>query len=109
MADGVRTAGISCKGNAKVLVTKHNYKGRYYYVTYAHMSSYANVKVGQYISRDTLLAYMGNTGCSTGAHLHMEISTCHWKNNGGCTYAQYQNRLVSPSSLISFPSRWNNR
>lgn len=102
-------AGISCNGNALVLVTKHNYGGRYYYVTYAHMSSYANVRVGQHITENTLLAYMGTSGCSTGPHLHMEISTCHWKNNGGCTYSQYQRRFVNPNNLISFPSRWNNR
>lgn len=102
-------AGISCNGNALVLVTKHNYNGKYYYVTYAHMRSYGNVKVGQHITRDTLLAYMGTSGCSTGPHLHMEISTCHWKNNGGCTYSQYQNRFVSPNKLVSLPSRWNNR
>ncbi|MDO5393461.1 MAG: peptidoglycan DD-metalloendopeptidase family protein [Mycoplasmatota bacterium] len=102
-------AGIKCNGNALVVVTKHNYNGRYYYVTYAHMRSYGNIKVGQYITRNTLIAYMGTTGCSTGPHLHMEISTCHWKNNGGCTYSQYQSRFVSPPSLISFPSRWTNR
>lgn len=102
-------AGYKCNGNALVIVTKHNYNGRYYYVTYAHMSAYANVRVGQYITRNTLIAYMGNSGCSSGPHLHMEISTCHWKNNGGCTYSQYQRRFVNPNNLISFPSRWNNR
>lgn len=102
-------AGLTCNGNALILVTKHNYNGKYYYVTYVHMSSYANVSVGQHITRNTLLGYMGNTGCSTGPHLHMEVATCHWANLGGCTSQQYQNRLLNPKSVVSLPSRWNNR
>lgn len=101
--------GISCKGNAKIVVTKHNYKDKYYYVTYAHLSNYGNISVGQYVSRNTVIGYMGNTGCSTGAHLHMEITTCHWKNNGGCTYNQYERTFVNPAKLVTFPSSWTNR
>lgn len=101
--------GISCKGNAKVIVVKHNYNGSYIYMTYAHLSNYGNVSVGQYVTKDTVIGYMGNSGCSTGPHLHMEISKCHWKNNGGCTYAAYKKNMINPSSLITFPSRWNNK
>lgn len=101
--------GITCKGNAKVMVVKHNYNDSYVYVTYAHLSNFANVKVGQYVTKDTVIGYMGNTGCSTGAHLHMEIAPCHWKNNGGCTYSAYEAKLKNPANYITFPSRWNNR
>lgn len=101
--------GISCKGNAKIVVTKHYYNNKYYYVTYAHLSNYGNISVGQAVTRQTVIGYMGNTGCSTGPHLHLEISTCHWKNNGGCTYSGYQAKFVNPATLINFPSSWNNR
>ena len=101
--------GITCKGNAKVIVVKHNYNNSYLYVTYAHLSNFGNVREGQYVTKDTVIGYMGNTGCSTGAHLHMEISTCHWKNNGGCTYAAYESRFKNPANYIALPSRWNNR
>lgn len=101
--------GITCKGNAKVIVVKHNYNGSYIYVTYAHLSSFANVSEGQYVTKDTVIGYMGNTGCSTGPHLHMEIATCHWKNNGGCTYSTYETRFKNPANYVTFPSSWNNR
>lgn len=101
--------GISCKGNAKVIVVKHNYNGGYIYVTYAHLSNFANVSQGQIVTKDTVIGYMGNSGCSTGAHLHMEISTCHWKNNGGCTYNSYESRFKNPANYFTIPSRWNNR
>ena len=97
-----------CNGNAKIVVVKHNYNGRYIYSSYVHLSSYANIWVGQYVSKDTVIGYMGTTGCSTGEHLHLEIADCHWKN-GGCSYGAYTNRLINPENLINFPGSWSNR
>ena len=100
--------GFWCNGNAKIVVVKHNYNGRYIYSSYVHLSGYGNVWVGQYVSRDTVIGYMGTTGCSTGEHLHLEIADCHWKN-GGCYYDDYVNRLIDPGDLINFPGSWSNR
>lgn len=105
--------GFSCMGNAKIVVIKHNYNNSYIYSSYVHLSSYGNISVNQFVTKDTVIGYMGTTGCSTGAHLHLEIASCHWKNDGGCLYDwgsnSYVNRLINPSTLINFPSRWNNR
>ncbi|MEP7265897.1 MAG: M23 family metallopeptidase, partial [Bacteroidota bacterium] len=46
-----------------------------YKTLYAHMSKF-NVRQGQRINRGDLLGYVGNTGSSTGPHLHYEV----WKN-----------------------------
>lgn len=94
---------------ALVVKIKHNYNGRYIYSTYAHLSKFGNISVGQYISYTTSIGNMGNTGYSFGAHLHLEITTCDWNQGGGCTWAAYQKNTINPYSLINFPSSWNNR
>ena len=100
--------GYWCNGNAKIVVVKHNYNGRYIYSSYVHLSGYGNIWEGQYVSKDTVIGYMGTTGCSTGEHLHLEIADCHWKN-GGCSYNSYTNRLIDPGDLINIPGSWSNR
>ena len=103
-----RRMGFSCNGNAKIVVVKHNYNGSYIYSSYVHLGSYGNISEGSFVTQNTIIGYMGNTGCSTGPHLHLEIGTCFWKN-GGCNYDTYKSRLLNPGNLISFPSSWNNR
>lgn len=111
--------GYWCNGNAKIVVIKHNYNGSYIYSSYVHLSSYGNIYEGKFVSRDTIIGYMGNTGCSTGPHLHLEIANCFWKNGGGCTYSGYwsngryiegyTDKLINPSSLVNIPGSWGNR
>ncbi|MGW4150633.1 M23 family metallopeptidase, partial [Streptomyces albogriseolus] len=56
-------------GNAVVI--KHGNKT---YSQYAHLSS-VNVKVGQVVKTGQKIALSGNTGNSSGPHLHFEIRT----------------------------------
>lgn len=68
-------------GNTVVVVSGGGY--RYYY---AHLSAYADdLREGQFVTTNTLLGYVGNTGnaASTPPHLHLGIYTsepgrCDW-------------------------------
>lgn len=49
-----------------------------YYTLYAHMSGFANVSVGETVTRGQIIGYVGMTGAATGPHLHYEIRTCEY-------------------------------
>jgi len=72
--------------------TTDTYYGKYLKVKkddiimiYAHCSKLL-VKAGDKIKKGSLIAYVGNTGNSTGPHLHFEL--------------KYQDRLVDPSDVL---------
>ena len=54
-------------GNYVIVRHKHGY-----YTRYAHLQSF-RVKVGQRIQQNEVVGYIGNTGISTGPHLHYEV------------------------------------
>ena len=94
---------------ALVLKVRHNVGGRIIYSTYAHLSSWS-VSVGQTVGLNTQIGRMGNTGYSTGPHLHLELTTCDWKSaGGGCTWSQYQRSTINPAVYVSLPSSWSTR
>lgn len=64
-------------GYGNVVILTHSIKGQTYATVYAHMSS-ISVSVGQEISQGQQVGGMGNTGRSTGTHLHFEIHVGPW-------------------------------
>ncbi len=68
-ADGVVTTAGWQSGYGRLVVIKHDFGIE---TRYAHNSN-IRVKVGQRVSRGDHIADMGNTGRSTGTHLHYEV------------------------------------
>lgn len=72
-----------------------------YIATYEHMKQQAVVKKGSYVSQGQVIGYVGNTGHSTGSHLHFEIvveSTLSKKSKlVECLYSDVNNRHLKPT------------
>ena len=83
---------------AKMVMIVHNVDGKLVFSQYAHLGSYA-VSTGQVVTPNTVIGYMGNTGYSTGCHLHLEMSKNYgWNYN--TDYYTYLNYIVSPFKYI---------
>jgi murein DD-endopeptidase MepM/ murein hydrolase activator NlpD len=59
-------------GYGKMVIIDHGFGYKTYY---AHMSKY-NTKVGRNVKRGEIIGFVGNSGLSSGPHLHYEV----WKN-----------------------------
>lgn len=56
----------------KYIVIEHNIKGKTFKSLYAHLDR-QTVKVGQVVKQGSVIGNVGNTGRTTGTHLHFEI------------------------------------
>jgi len=68
-ADGIVSSVKTESGYGKLVTIDHGYG---YRTLYGHNSKF-NVKVGQRVRRGDRIASVGNTGRSTGSHVHYEI------------------------------------
>lgn len=91
-ADGVVIRSDYSSSYGNVVYLSHHINGQTFTTVYAHMSS-RSVSVGQTVSQGQQLGFMGNTGDSTGQHLHFEIHAGEW--NQGKTNA------VNPALYIN--------
>jgi murein DD-endopeptidase MepM/ murein hydrolase activator NlpD len=86
-ADGIVewAAHHQSSGYGKMIRVIHNYG---FSTVYGHLSDFA-VTSGNYVRRGDLLGYSGNTGVSTGPHLHYEV--------------RHLNRRLDPATFL----RWS--
>ncbi|MDR0909615.1 MAG: M23 family metallopeptidase [Spirochaetaceae bacterium] len=52
------------------IVIKHKHG---FYTRYAHLQATVRVRVGQRVQQGSVIGYIGNTGLTTGPHLHYEV------------------------------------
>ena len=78
-------------GNFIVLLTSDGKS-----ILMAHMKSKPSLKIGAKLDRGDFIGYMGNTGNSSGAHVHIEVENSKtWS---------YNKNLLNPNSYID----WSN-
>lgn len=99
----VGITNYSC-GNA--VVVWHNINGTTYSSYYCHLSS-IKVKKGDVVTKDTVIALSGNTGVSTGPHLHLGLATGKYYDDYYNYYGNtnsFQSHTFNPRNVITFPS-----
>lgn len=74
----IRSGVMSGYGN--VVFITHNMNGQVYTTVYGHLEA-SLVSAGQTVSQGQQIALMGNTGISTGPHLHFEIHEGPWNGS----------------------------
>ncbi|WP_313892523.1 peptidoglycan DD-metalloendopeptidase family protein [Psychrobacillus sp.] len=92
-ADGVVSYASPLSTYGNVVMVTHSIDGKILTSLYAHLSS-IKVSVGQEVSKGQIIAAMGNTGNSTGPHLHFEIHVGNWEGMA--------KNSVNPLRYISF-------
>ncbi len=120
VANGVISSIYKDPAGALVVTVYHNINGKAYTSQYAHLSRYANIHVGQHVTINDALGYMGTTGYSTGVHLHLAVLDCHLFNNNdpNCpnlnAWFKYSDRRVKENYYglgvhLYVPYEWSKR
>lgn len=102
-------------GALMVAIVHYDVVNKQYYTSlYAHLNSYApGLKKGLYVTTEDFIGYMGNTGYSTGPHLHLELTPCMIYGDDNCrtfdAFLSYGRKVgekgyLGPRAKIDFPS-----
>ncbi len=90
---------VGCKkGYGKVVILKHR---NHITTLYAHLNKFGKYNVGSFVKAGNIIAYVGNTGTSTGYHLHYEISV-YGKQINPLSFFQHTNYKLSGKELEVF-------
>ena len=88
------------KGYGRHVIIDHGFN---YKTVYAHMDE-ALVKKGQKVKRGDIIGYIGNTGLSTGPHLHYEVR----KNDKPLDPVNFYYNDLTPDEYAAFVEAANN-
>ncbi|MBM7585860.1 murein DD-endopeptidase MepM/ murein hydrolase activator NlpD [Bacillus pakistanensis] len=89
----------------EVVFIVHEIGGQIYETVYAHMRSGSRkVGAGERVKQGEMLGYMGNTGFSTGQHLHFELHKGRWNYAKSCAVDPLDYIGKSPSDYHTVKS-----
>lgn len=97
----------SNSGGGNQIIIHHQINGKYYTSYYCHLNS-INVVAGTIVTKDTLIGKSGNTGNSTGPHLHLGLANGRWYTDYYAYYGDsgFVGKSFDPRDVIIFPAKW---
>ncbi|MGM8215185.1 M23 family metallopeptidase [Bacillaceae bacterium W0354] len=105
VADGTVSRSYRSTSYGEVVFIVHNINGQTWESVYAHMRTGSRrVKQGDKVKQGQVIGVMGNTGHSTGQHLHFELHKGRWnmqKNNAVDPMKYLQDEPKSPQPTDS--------
>lgn len=94
-ADGVVIQSYVSSSYGECVMITHRINGSTYTTVYAHLRSGSRtVSNGQVVRKGQIIGYMGNTGRSSGVHLHFELHRGSWNKS--------KSNAVNPIGIIPF-------
>ncbi|MDN3019045.1 peptidoglycan DD-metalloendopeptidase family protein [Paenibacillus sp. BSR1-1] len=93
-ADGVVIRSYLSSSYGNCIFVSHSINGQVYTTVYAHMSS-RMVGNGAVVKKGQQIGVMGNTGDSTGQHLHFELHKGPW--------TQDKRNAINPVGIVPLP------
>lgn len=81
-ASGTTTRSYYSSSYGECIMIMHEIKGTTYETVYAHMESGSRLfKENEKVKQGDIIGIMGNTGHSTGQHLHFELHVGRWNSS----------------------------
>lgn len=120
VANGVISGIYRDPAGALTVTILHYIDNQYYTSQYVHLSRYGNISVGQNVTYNDIIGYMGSTGYSTGVHLHLAVLNCSLfnPNDSSCPnlgeFFRFDKRRFSEGyyglgAHINVPPSWSSR
>ncbi len=97
----VRYAWADLPESTRQAMTEKGFGGYYAFAYYAHLTDDVRVVEGQAVSRGTSIGYVGNTGNSTAAHLHLEVR-CYASRSPYPLEGSVDRVLLNPVRMFEF-------
>jgi len=91
----IKDTGTKGMGNYVYIQTEDGYRWRYQHMTKGSVT----VKVGDTVKKGQVLGYMGNTGNSTGRHLHLDVSKSG-RHSGGYYVSSQDRTYFDPKTWL---------
>lgn len=112
VADGVVSKSYTSSSYGECVAIVHNINGQVWESLYAHLRKGSRkVRVGHKVKQGDVIGIMGNTGRSSGQHLHFELHKGRWnynKSNAVDPLAYLEKNLSPKSKKLKVDGKWGN-